>query len=254
MSFKRDGRDTNWDDPEPHTCVPARVTSLIIAIDGPAASGKSTTAKRVAERFGYTYIDSGAMYRAAALRAICAGVPLDDEEELTRVAEAAEIVLEDLGRGRITLDAEDVTEAIRAPEVTAAASVMSTVPGVRKALVRQQRELGRSGSCVMEGRDIGTVVFPDADLKVFLVASLEVRAGRRLPDLASRGVDATLEDVMEEIAERDRRDSTRTDSPLRRADDAIEVDTTELSIDEQVEEVVRLALERGAEPAERSEA
>jgi cytidylate kinase len=254
LLFKREWQRHQLGRPRtPYLCS-GEVTSLIIAIDGPAASGKSTTAKRVAERFGYTYIDSGAMYRAVALQAICAGVPLEDEEGLTRVAEVAEIVLEDLGRGRITLDAEDVTEAIRAPEVTAAASVMSTVPGVRKALVLQQRQLGRNGSCVMEGRDIGTVVFPDADLRVFLVASLEVRAGRRLHDLASRGVDATLEDVMEEIAERDRRDSTRTDSPLRRAADAIEVDTTELSIDEQVEEVVRLALERGAEVTGRSEA
>ncbi len=208
----------------------------------------------MAERLGYTYIDSGAMYRAAALRALRAGVSLDDHDRLVRVTEEASIELADGGRGRVLLDGEDVTAAIRAPEVTAATSVMSTVPGVRKALVRQQRESGLSGNCVMEGRDIGTVVFPDADLKIFLVATIEVRAGRRLADLAARGVEATLEDVIEEIAERDRRDSTRTDSPLRQAKDAVELDTTPLTIEEQVEAVIRLAKERGAVVDERNEA
>jgi cytidylate kinase len=205
----------------------------------------------VAERLGYTYIDSGAMYRAAALGALRSDVPLDDHDALERVAELASIELEDLGRGRVLLNGEDVTEAIRAPEVTAASSVMSTVPGVRRALVRQQREFGERGGCVMEGRDIGTVVFPDADLKVFLVASLEVRAERRRLELESRGVDASLGDISEEIADRDRRDSTRTDSPLRKADDAVEIDTSPLTIEEQVDEVIRLARERGAKEMSR---
>jgi cytidylate kinase len=208
----------------------------------------------VAERLGYTYIDSGAMYRAAALCALSAGVSLDDHDRLVSIAEEASIELTDGGRGRILLNGEDVTAAIRAPEVTAASSVMSSVPGVRRALVRQQRESCLSGNCVMEGRDIGTVVFPDADLKVFLVATIEVRARRRQADLAARGAEATLEDVIEEIAERDRRDSTRTDSPLRKAGDAVELDTTPLSIEEQVEAVIRLAEERGTVVGEKSEA
>ncbi len=191
------------------------------------------------------------MYRAAALAALRSDVPLEDRGTLERVAEEASIELEGLGRGRVLLNDEDVTEAIRAPEVTAASSVMSTVPGVRRALVRQQRAFGERGSCVMEGRDIGTVVFPDAELKVFLVASLEVRAERRRLEFESRGVEASLDDITEEIAERDRRDSTRTDSPLLRAEDAVEIDTSSLTIEEQVDAVLRLARKRGAEEVSR---
>ncbi len=194
------------------------------------------------------------MYRAVALLALRRGVSLNDHDELTRVAEDAAIDLPDRGHGWILLDGEDVTSAIRAPEVTAASSVMSTVSGVRRALVLQQRKFGRTGDCVMEGRDIGTVVFPDADLKVFLDATIEERARRRVSDLRLRSVEATLEYVMEEIAERDRRDSTRKDSPLRRAEDAVVLDTTPLTIEEQVEEVIRLARERGAAIETRSEA
>jgi len=228
-----------------------RVHNLIIAIDGPAASGKSTTARLVADRLGYVYIDSGAMYRAAALRAIRLHVCLENRERLGRVAEDAEIGLENGGRGAVTLDGEDVTEAIRAPEVTAASSIMSTVPAVRRALVRRQREIGESVDSVVEGRDIGTVVFPDADLKIYLVASIEERARRRHAELAARGTEADLDAIAREIEERDRRDSTRTDSPLRRADDAVLVDTTGLSIAEQVDKVVSLAIARGARAEER---
>jgi cytidylate kinase len=225
----------------------ARVRDLIIAIDGPAASGKSTTAKLVAERLGYTYIDSGAMYRAAALKALRLGVPMDDHAALGLVAACASIELDGGGRGPVLLDGEDVTEAIRAPEVTEASSTMSTVPAVRRALVEEQRRIGRSTDCVMEGRDIGTVVFPGADLKVFLVASLAERARRRFDELKARGEAVDLADVAADIAERDRRDSTRTDSPLVRAGDAVEVDTTNLTIEEQVARVLALAVERGAE-------
>jgi len=198
----------------------------------------------VAERLGYVYIDSGAMYRAGALAAIRRGVPLDDDKELTKVAESIEIEL--TTSGPVLLDGENVSEAIRSPEVTRAASVMSTVSGVRRAMVKQQRRLGHSVDCVMEGRDIGTVVFPDAELKIFLIATLEERTRRRLADLNALGRPAGAWAVRDEIAERDRRDSTRKDSPLKRAPGAIELDTTGLSIDDQVAEVIRLATDRGA--------
>ena len=184
------------------------------------------------------------MYRAGALAAIRKDVPMDDDEALTNVAESIEIEL--IGHGPVLLDGEDVSEAIRAPEVTRGASVMSTVSGVRRAMVEQQRRVGHSVDCVMEGRDIGTVVFPDAELKIFLIAALEERTRRRLTDLGALGRSADATAVRDEIAERDRRDSTREDSPLKRAVDAIELDTTGLSIDDQVAEVIRLATDRGA--------
>jgi len=188
------------------------------------------------------------MYRAGALAAIRAGVGFHEHEALTAIAESVEIELTGLGRGPVLLDGEDVTEAIRAPDVTRGASVMSTVSGVRRAMVEQQRRVGHSVDCVMEGRDIGTVVFPDAELKIFLIATLDERTRRRLADLERLGRPADEDAVREEIAERDRRDSTREDSPLRRAEDAVELDTTGLTIEEQVAEVVRLARERGATP------
>ena len=221
-----------------------RDTSLIIAIDGPAASGKITTARAVAEILGFTYIDSGAMYRAAALSAIRRGVPFDDAEELARVAEEARIELAGLGRGAVLLNDEDVTTAIRTREVSEAASVVSTVPGVRRALVRQQRALGERTHCVMEGRDIGTVVFPDADLKIFLTASARARALRRHAELNEDGI--SLDEIEREIEDRDLRDTTRDDSPLRRADDAVVIDTASLTIEQQVDRVVELARKRGA--------
>ncbi len=184
------------------------------------------------------------MYRAGALAAIRKDVPMDDDEALTNVAETIEIDL--IGHGPVLLDGEDVSEAIRAPEVTRGTSVMSTVSGVRRAMVEQQRRVGHSVDCVMEGRDIGTVVFPDAELKIFLIAALEERTRRRLTDLDALGRSADATAVRDEIAERDRRDSTREDSPLKRAVDAIELDTTGLSIDDQVAEVIRLATDRGA--------
>jgi cytidylate kinase len=186
------------------------------------------------------------MYRAAALKALRLGVPMDDAEALGRVAASATIGLRERGHGPVYLDGEDVTEDIRAQEVTEASSTISTVSAVRRALVREQRRIGRSSDCVMEGRDIGTVVFPDADLKVFLVASLEERARRRHAELQARGEEAALASVKRDIEDRDLRDSTRTDSPLRKAEDAVELDTTGLSIEEQVRRVLDLALERGA--------
>jgi cytidylate kinase len=171
---------------------------------------------------------------------------MDDTESLARIAEEAQIVLSGRGTGPVYLDGEDVSEAIRSPEVSNASSVMSTVPRVRRAMVRQQRKLGHSTDCVMEGRDIGTVVFPDADLKVFIVASIDERARRRLQDHEKRDEAFSLEDVIEEIRERDRRDSTRLDSPLVKAEDAVELDTTNLTVDEQVDAVIELACARGA--------
>lgn len=200
----------------------------------------------MADRLGFVYLDSGAMYRAAALRALRLRVPMDDHAALAKAAEGAVIELSAAGRGPVLLDGEDVTDAIRAPEVSEASSIMSAVPAVRRALVRQQRAFAAAADCVVEGRDIGTVVFPDADLKVFLTASLAERARRRVADLAARGTPGDLAAVESEIAERDRRDSSREDSPLRRAQGAVEIDTTGLSIEQQVEAVARIARQRMA--------
>jgi cytidylate kinase len=197
------------------------------------------------------------MYRAVALSALRASVDRADHAALARVAAKARIELTGRGRGPILLDGEDVTEAIRSEEVSEAASVMSSVPAVRRALVEQQRAIGARESCVMEGRDIGTVVFPDAELKVFLVASLETRADRRLRQSSEterpvgrepreREAEGRLEEILELITERDARDSTRADSPLVMAADAIEIDTTAMTIEQQVGRVVDLAMERGA--------
>jgi len=234
-----------------------RVANLIIAVDGPAASGKSTTAKLVADRLGFTYIDSGAMYRAVALKAIRLAVGMTDHDRLGSVAREASIELTGHGRGPILLDGDDVTLAIRSEDVSLAASVISTIPEVRVALVEQQRKIGRRENCVMEGRDIGTVVFPNADLKVFLVASLEERARRRYEqsveqgaegarDDAGGGAEQAIAEIARGIAERDERDSTRTDSPLRKAEDAVEINTTSLTIEQQVDRVIELAIARDA--------
>jgi cytidylate kinase len=198
----------------------------------------------VADRLGFAYLDSGAMYRAAALRAVRLGVSLGDHAALGRAAEGAAIELTLAGRGPVLLDGVDVTADIRAPAVSSASSIVSAVPAVRRALVRQQRAFAAGVDCVVEGRDIGTVVFPDADLKVYLTASIGERARRRMIELAGRGIHGDEVAIRSEIAERDRRDSTREDSPLRKAADAVEVDTTGLSIEEQVEAVVRIARER----------
>jgi cytidylate kinase len=218
---------------------------LLIAIDGPAGAGKSATARELAVRLGLPYLDTGAMYRAVALLARRAGLgpELDGEGRRAVVGFA-----ERLGVGfrgdpraqRVILDGEDVTEALRAPEVSHMASVVSAIPEVRREMVRRQRELAARSGGVVEGRDIGTVVFPDATLKVFLTAEPEVRARRRFEELARRGVAASWEDVLEEQRERDRRDSTRPDSPMRPAEGAVIVDTSRLSLPEVVEAMVAL--------------
>jgi cytidylate kinase len=215
---------------------------LVIAIDGPAASGKSTTARRAAALLGYLHVDTGAMYRAAALKVLRTGTSPDDPERVSQVVEEARIVLQRRDDGlHVTLDGEDVTDEIRTPAVTRVVSAVSAMRRVRDVMVREQRALGAGGGIVLEGRDIGTVVFPNADLKFFLVAGIDARARRRQEELRARGVTVSIAAVKEELRERDRIDSTRDESPLRKADDAIELDTSALTIDQQVASVVATA-------------
>jgi cytidylate kinase len=220
---------------------------MIIAIDGPVGSGKSSVAKRVAELLGYTYLDSGAMYRAVAWKALRDGVPLDSAGRLEQLAGGTRI---DLVRSGDTLhvivDGEDVTARIRSASVSQAASRVAAVPGVRVVLVDEQRRAGAPGAVVMEGRDIGTVVFPRADLKIFLEASAEVRAERRRQEHLAKGEVFDLAKMMEEVRQRDRRDRERTVSPLIRADDAVLVDNTSMDIEETARLIVLLARDRGA--------
>jgi cytidylate kinase len=222
---------------------------LIIAIDGPAGAGKSTVARELSRRLGYMYVDTGAMYRVVGLLARERGIASDDGPRLGQLAGEVGIRFEPDPRGtqRVFADGRDVTEAIREQEVGEWASKVSTHPEVRHKMVAAQREIAAGGGAVLEGRDIGTVVFPDADLKFFLEASAEERARRRVGDLAGRGGEARLADVVVEIEERDRRDSSREHSPLRCAADAERVDSTRLSAAEVVEALLercRRALRR----------
>jgi len=210
---------------------------MVIAIDGPAGAGKSTVARALAERLGFTYLDSGAMYRCVALAALERGVDPDDEAAMGELARSLEIELES---DRVGLDGGEVGEAIRSPEVTAASSRVSVHPGVREAMVARQRELIASGRYVAEGRDIGTVVSPEAPLKVFLTASPEERARRRA---AQTGEDPDA--VLAAQRERDARDQGREHSALRAAEDAIELDTTGVALDQAVDRIVTLARQRG---------
>jgi CMP/dCMP kinase len=214
---------------------------LTVAIDGPAGAGKSTVAREAARRLGYLYIDTGAMYRAMALKAKREGVSPDETEALAELAQRAEIRLEP---GECTphvfLDGDDVGEAIRSPEISALSSKVSAVPGVRQEMVRRQRAMGHAGGVVMEGRDIGTVVFPEAEVKVFLDASPEERARRRLQDLRAHGIEEPLEEVLRAIRERDARDSRRAASPLRQAADAVRIDTDHLSAEEVIQRLLAL--------------
>ena len=216
----------------------------VVAIDGPVGSGKSTVARRVAERLGFLYLDTGAMYRAVGLLATEAGVPLDDEAVVVPIAAAAGLRFD--GDGRLFAGDRDVSGLIRSLEMGAAASVVSVLPGVRRLLVERQRELGSGADIVMEGRDIGTNVFPQAEVKVFLTARPEIRAARRADELWARGEEASVDEVLEALLERDRRDSEREVAPLRKAADAVEVDTSELTLDEAVDAVVAIAGEKGA--------
>ena len=219
-----------------------KMKSLIIAIDGPVGSGKSTLARRVAEMMGYVYIDTGAMYRALALKALRRGISLDASEALVELARETRIDLRaESGSQSVYLDCEDVTAAIRTPEVSQAASKVAVVGGVRHVLVAEQRRAGEKGGVVMEGRDIGSVVFPDAGLKIFLTASPEVRAERRWREHQQKGDAIDLARTLEEIHERDRRDRERSTSPLVRAPDAVVVDSTAMEPEEVARLVVMLA-------------
>jgi cytidylate kinase len=213
---------------------------LVIAIDGPAGSGKSTIAARLARKFGYINLESGAMYRALALKAMEQQVPLDDAEALRQLADNSAITLEPGGESnRVLLDGRDVSQRIREADVTAAASQVSIHPGVRRVMVARQREAGSAGGVVMEGRDIGTAVFPNADVKIFLDADPTVRAERRVLQNGSQSPEEAQR-VQAEITARDERDRTRAASPLIAAADAVVLDTTHKSIDEVVSEIERI--------------
>jgi CMP/dCMP kinase len=218
-----------------------------VAIDGPAGAGKSTIARRLADRLGFTYIDTGAMYRAVALWGLRQQASPDDHHRMEQLARAAEI---ELAPGRIRLNGEDVTEAIRTPEVSNGASRIAVIPGVRRAMLTKQREIGHRTSVVMEGRDIGTVVFPDADVKVYLDARPAERVRRRVLEERQKGAAVSEVAVAAQMAERDQRDSTRSDAPLAQAPDAVYLDSTGMGIEdveEAVLKVVRARVSNGGE-------
>jgi len=215
---------------------------LVIAIDGPAASGKSTTAKLVAAELGYLHIDTGAMYRAMTLKILRSGIEGFYSTRIKKLVEETHVALQPTnGSLKVLLDGEDVTEEIRSQEVTAAVSSVSSIRFVREAMVREQRLMGEHGGVVLEGRDIGTVVFPNADLKIFMVASIDARVKRRKLELDAKGLSSDAELLERDIRQRDEKDSTREESPLRKADDAVELDTSDLTIDEQVRIIVQKA-------------
>ena len=221
----------------------ARPHGLVVAIDGPSGAGKSTAGRALAARLGYTYVDTGAMYRALTLKALRAGLLPDVEGPLVELAKGTRIELEDRG-GRVRLDGKDVTAEIRSREVTTASSRVSAHPGVRRDMVERQRRLGAGGGVVLDGRDIGTAVFPDAEAKFYLDADPRKRARRRQAELSASGSDVDIEDLEREIRSRDAADSTRADSPLIRAKDATLVDTTELTPAEVVERMVTVVAAR----------
>ncbi|MFH1940584.1 MAG: (d)CMP kinase [bacterium] len=213
--------------------------SFIITIDGPAASGKSTTARMVAQRLGWLYLDTGAMYRAMTVKVLRDGIPLGDEDAIGCLAGRTKIELVLSSEGtRVFADGDDVTSDIRSPAVDRAVGPVCEVPHVREEMVALQRSLGNSGNVVAEGRDMGTVVFPDANLKFFMVASIHERAIRRQRDMTGQGLKVPLEQLKEEIERRDRRDSSRENSPLLKAEDAILIDTTAMDVQEQVDFVI----------------
>lgn len=225
--------------------VKGMVKKIQIAIDGPAAAGKSTIAKITAEKLGYTYIDTGAMYRALTHKALKLNIHTNDGVKLEELLQNTDIVLIPTSEGQaVFVDGENVTEDIRTQEVTQGVSAVSAHQKVRELMVEKQRELCDDLGVVMDGRDIGTDVLPNAELKIFMTASVEERAGRRHAENLKRGIDSSLEVLQSEISERDRADSEREVSPLRQADDAILVDTTSMSIEEVAEKISRLAKER----------
>ncbi len=216
---------------------------MIISIDGPGGSGKSTVARMLARRLGYLYVNTGAMYRAMALKVLRQGVAADDDETIVKLSRETDVTIRRRPDGGtdVFLDGENVTERVRDVDVTEAVSRVSSIPSVRRWLVEKQRAAAETDNVVCEGRDIGTVVFPSADYKFYLTASLEERANRRLGEFGDRGIERSVDDVMAELEERDRMDSTREMSPLRKAGDAVEIDSTNMSPEEVVEEILRRA-------------
>jgi cytidylate kinase len=219
---------------------------LTIAIDGPSGAGKGTVARAIAAGLGYRHVDSGAMYRAVGWKALGEGVPLDQEDAVAALAGAARI---DVTAAAVTIDGIDVTRAIRTPEMDRAAAAVARLPKVRAVLVERQRQVGADGGIVMEGRDIGTVVFPHADVKIYLDATPEERARRRASDPSRSGVPSAVSDVATLLTERDRLDRTRAASPLYAAADAVVVDTTGKSVEEVVKEVMQVVEARRQPPA-----
>lgn len=216
---------------------------LIVAIDGPAGAGKSTLARRVAERIGAIYIDTGAMYRAVALWALRQGIPLEDSIRVVALADHARIEFI-AGANSIRLNGEDVSAAIRTQQISDAASQIAAIPGVRRAMVTIQREIAQTSSVVMEGRDIGTVVFPDAEVKIYLDASTEIRARRRAEELASKQIPVDFDELRQQIEERDSRDRNRAASPLLQAVDATYLDSSDLTPEEVEEAILRIIRSR----------
>jgi len=213
---------------------------LVVTIDGPAASGKSTTARTVAKRIGYKYLDTGAMYRAIGLKALRTGADVKDEAAMAELARETEVDVTMLASGtRILLDGADVTDELRSPDVSAAASAVAALGPVRERMVEIQRAVGAEGGIVAEGRDIGSVVFPEAEVKIYLDADLTTRAERRKRELNGKGTEVELGKVERDIRSRDKTDSNRRHSPLVVPEGAVIVDTTQLTIEEQIEEVLR---------------
>jgi cytidylate kinase len=215
--------------------------NIIITIDGPAGSGKSSTAKLLASKLGFIYLDTGAMYRSVALAALDAGANLRDEKAVEQIAGSVEIdFVNEHGENKIFLNGEDVSLRIREPRIDSASSLVSSYRAVRKKMVDFQRKFGAKDNIIAEGRDMGTVVFPDADLKIFLVADLKTRAERRCLQLKSVGIETSLDEQISSLSSRDMFDSNRELSPLKKADDAIEIDTSEMSLNGQVEKIYEI--------------
>lgn len=225
---------------------------IVVAIDGPAGAGKSTVARQVAGALGYTLVDTGSLYRASALVAERAGVAMDDREGVERTVRAAvesgalRLDAGDAGLTRVLVDGEDPAGALRTPTMSMGASAVAAYPGVREALLDAQRAFGRTGGVVLEGRDIGTVVFPEAELKVYLTASAEERARRRCDELRLKGIDADYAVTLAEVRQRDHQDRSREIAPLREAEDAVRVDSSEMEPQAVVAAIVGLARARGA--------
>ncbi len=218
---------------------------LTVAIDGPAGAGKSTVARIVAERLEYTYIDTGAMYRAVTWEVMRRQIDAADPDKTAQVAETLNLALDTAdGKTRVKVDGVDISEAIRTPEVSRLVSTVAASPGVREAMVNLQRQLASFGGVVLDGRDIGTHVLPDADIKIYLTASIEERAKRRWLELRQKGFAVDLADLQQEIACRDEMDCGRDIAPLIQAADAVRIDTTELSIDGAVTDILRLCEEK----------